>query len=450
MRLRLWLAIISILSLAASACSPIQPVTPTDSVTPTPSATLTPTFSPTPTPTMPSPTPTVPPAGEDKDPWEEVILKADVVLAGIVTGLRYDETEYTGTMGAYSIPRTWSIRTTYTLAIDKVLKGDPKFKEVFIEVPGGRQGESEFEWDEEILGFGLSDEIVVCLSRSATATFTVLWPRGLLYQWKKNSPFYNSAETVARVTRIMEDNNIPISVVDLPPLPLPTVTPSPTPPSPPEQTPGRYDWTDPWKYVALEPDKDPLRFYMLEADGIVRGTITAKNDQGKSWVYTLSVNQVIKGDPETAEVFILEPKGFAPEFTAEISDEIVACLTKYPYSDDKMPEAINTSITPLNGLTLRISYDRLIWSTSWPDELGEPQWRLELYLHNLEVATGRVVQILRAYNVPVALPEKDIPPLPVRISVSPGVEIRPERPLFLRRPEFIQPLCTSLDRNLPM
>jgi len=152
---------------------------------------------------------------------------------------------------------------------------------------------------------------------------------------------------------------------------------------------------------------DPLTETVIKADLIVLGTITdnrtdvvtivSDNSTGKRayTLFTLSVEKVIKGNPDTKEVLIKVKGGpissdvyqVPIEGYFSISDRLLAALHL---------EANNVYTIPSSGL---------VWCER-PTIGARP-------LESLSDSIGRVIQTMIENNVPIALPRSEWPPLPV-------------------------------------
>jgi hypothetical protein len=151
---------------------------------------------------------------------------------------------------------------------------------------------------------------------------------------------------------------------------------------------------------------------VIKADFIVLGNITdnrtevvtvvSGNTTGKFayTFFTLSIEKVIKGDPDIKEVLIKTEGGPIGEVYQvptgayfSISDRVFALLHReednvYTLLYGGMPWFESTA----TGVTSRV---------------------------NLPDSIGRIIQIMIANNIPVALPASEWPPLPVPVPASP-------------------------------
>jgi hypothetical protein len=153
-------------------------------------------------------------------------------------------------------------------------------------------------------------------------------------------------------------------------------------------------------FLVSEAQKDPLKDRVLNADLIVSGNITDQRSemtntvQGRiDTIYSLTVDKAIKGDPSAKEIFVRVPGGTLDGKTYSIAGVVhysihtilLSCL-------HKEADGIYT-ILP----------DGVVWEENKTVSMNVP----------ITDAIGRVVKILIAFNIPVALPAQDIPPLPV-------------------------------------
>jgi hypothetical protein len=158
--------------------------------------------------------------------------------------------------------------------------------------------------------------------------------------------------------------------------------------------------------------RDPLTDTVIKADLIVLGTITdnrtevvtivSGNTTGKFayTFFTLSVEKVIKGNPDTKEVLIKVEGGPIGDVYQgptgayfSISDRILAALHL---------EEDNIYTVPHAGI---------VWYES--PAIGAKS------IVGLPESIGRIIQIMVANNIPVALPHSEWPPLPVPVPESP-------------------------------
>jgi hypothetical protein len=179
-------------------------------------------FTLTPSPTKPFPSDL---ATTSNDPWTNVVVKADLIVSGNITDLKYDVI-----MDEEGMPT--NVNTIYTLSVDKIIKGDPNIKEVFIKAGGGKIGNFTVV-AQPGYAFKVSDEVLVCLNSEGKNIYIIpldgFPPGGLL--WRKSSGIHSPdiQQTIGRIVNIMRDNNIPVALPekDIPaipigPVPLPT------------------------------------------------------------------------------------------------------------------------------------------------------------------------------------------------------------------------------------
>jgi len=161
--------------------------------------------------------------------------------------------------------------------------------------------------------------------------------------------------------------------------------------------------TKPPPHIPYPPD--PLTDTVIKADLIVLGTITDKkydvvtiesgNVTGKFTytIFTLSVEKVIKGDPNTTQVFIKTIGGEEVGSHFLIRDRILTLLNHE-----------NDNVYTVLG-------DGIQWFES-------PSARANSVV-KLQDAVGRILQIMKANNIPIALPPSEWPPLPATEPASP-------------------------------
>ena len=162
---------------------------------------------------------------------------------------------------------------------------------------------------------------------------------------------------------------------------------------------------------------EPFWDAVVNADLIVSGNVTDKrydiithqtgNFTGKHAykIFTLSVEKVIKGDPTTKEVLIRVPGGpigqlyqGPPEWYFSISDQLLVSLHREEGNVDT------------------VSSPELVWILG-PTRITQP---------DLPVVIGRVIKIMKANNIPIALPESEWPPLPTGSIKRPEKETLPK------------------------
>jgi hypothetical protein len=154
--------------------------------------------------------------------------------------------------------------------------------------------------------------------------------------------------------------------------------------------------------------KDPLNGIVVKADCIVSGNITSQRletvPQGSgtfTYTYsTLTIDKVIKGDSETKEL-IIKTHGIAfGETQLQVAAKYLICLHKI--GDDLF--APEYGPMPTSGTFPIDSTDAgVLWVKSKTVSTRNP----------LDEVVGRVIQIMRANNIPVALPQDQWPPLPI-------------------------------------
>jgi hypothetical protein len=204
-----------------SASGPSVAISP--SVAASPSVTVTSTVA-KPPPSNPALTP--------KDPLEETVLEADCIVKGKIVDQR-DEVIQVGE-GKSAGTQTYRI---FKLAVDKMIKGDPDVKELFIKTSPGIVGAPIFQ---------ISEIILVCLSKEHDDIFVVFGynsplPDGRMSiegDWavlwdtmdENQRSLVDPDHIIGRIISIMKLNNIPIALSEKerPPEPAGPIT-RPTP-----------------------------------------------------------------------------------------------------------------------------------------------------------------------------------------------------------------------------
>jgi DNA-binding beta-propeller fold protein YncE len=137
----------------------------------------------------------------------EVVVGADCIVLGTITDKQYETTSN-------------MVYTIFTLSVEKMIKGDPDSKEVFIKLEGGKTDEYSVIIP-GALYFSVQDIMLVCLKKTKENVYTVM-PNGML--WGKGTGISSTdlAEVIGRVILIMKDKNIPIALSPeaIPPLPV--------------------------------------------------------------------------------------------------------------------------------------------------------------------------------------------------------------------------------------
>jgi hypothetical protein len=166
--------------------------------------------------------------------------------------------------------------------------------------------------------------------------------------------------------------------------------------------------------------KDPLNGMVVQADVIVFGNISAQRyetvaqgDRGGSFTYTystLSVDKILKGDPNSRQI-IIKTAGIAVGVTnIQLAEKLLICLHKgndniYTPEPGPMP---TSGMVPIDSTTGGIIWEKSSTVSTSP---------------SIENALGRVIQIMRANQIPVALPIDQWPSLPTEIDREPGILI---------------------------
>jgi WD40 repeat protein len=138
------------------------------------------------------------------------VLAADLIVFGIITDLKYD---------VQNIGNGRNVWTVYTLAVDKVLKGDPQTKVVSLRLQGGKFPDGTESQVVNGYRFEISNQLLLALDDAANG-YSI---RAIFYQDSpKSHPSISSASVVARVQRVMQENNLPVSLA---PGDVPAITP---------------------------------------------------------------------------------------------------------------------------------------------------------------------------------------------------------------------------------
>jgi hypothetical protein len=171
-------------------------------------------------------------------PFEDLAIQADCITVADVTTAKAER----------SLPgdkfQGW-VYTTFTLTIDKLIKGDVGIKEVFIRLPGGiindEVGYSNAPWMQGVLS--LEDKVLVGLKKEDNGYYSGL-PWGLPWARKPDGYEYvMTLDTGERLTlqkllgimiQTMLANNIPVALPpsEFPPIPMITTFPFSPDPSP--------------------------------------------------------------------------------------------------------------------------------------------------------------------------------------------------------------------------
>jgi hypothetical protein len=136
---------------------------------------------------------------------EYAVINADIIAQGIITKSEYKELKE-------SVVRD---NTIFTLSISKVIKGNPKTKNILIKVkegslPNGLTGEFQDSSDH---GYVLQDEVLDCF-QYLDADYYYGIPGG---EWMKSDQQYISKKTtieehLGKILKIMYANDLPISL----------------------------------------------------------------------------------------------------------------------------------------------------------------------------------------------------------------------------------------------
>ncbi|MBI2831799.1 MAG: hypothetical protein HYX79_06045 [Chloroflexi bacterium] len=195
------LFLLIIASMLLAGCVRQPEGTPTTTPTPIPTATI---ITPSPTPSTPTPTsatiPILPTPTISPELLNYLVIDSDLIAAGTITNLRYEVV----TRGQGDRAGKYAY-TVFTLSVDKVIKGNPATKEVFIRVEGGKIDDKVSQQASGYY-FDISDRVLVCLQQGVDGVYTIL-PRGL--RWSKYSYPSEIRDVISQIVQVMRDNNIP-------------------------------------------------------------------------------------------------------------------------------------------------------------------------------------------------------------------------------------------------
>jgi len=304
----------------------------------------------------PQPSPSVP---TQQDPLTDAVVKSDLIVLGNITDKQYEVV----TVKSGNITGKFTY-TVFTLTVEKVVKGDPDIKEVLIKVTGGLADSP----GPLPMGpyFSVTDRLLACLQREDSNNYSILqliWaetsrtPPPIVI---RNGVRMDLEKWISEIIVIMKTNNM--------------TTPAPS--------------------IYIGPD--PLTDTVLKADLIVLGTITDKryevvtvksgNVTGKFayTIFTLSVEKVIKGAPDTKEVLIKVEGG-------PIGDIYQAPTGWYFSISDRVLLSLNKGDDNIYSLP----YLGVLWIKG-SKVISNPE---------LQDMMGRVCKILRENNIPISLDE---------------------------------------------
>jgi hypothetical protein len=162
--------------------------------------------------------------------------------------------------------------------------------------------------------------------------------------------------------------------------------------------------------------KDPLNGAVVKSDCIVSGNVTAQRYETVTntayTIFTLSVDKMIKGDSNLKELYIKVPGGLfndgihSPVFAGptgvyfRVGDKVLITLHKEMdniFVPEYGPKTTGGSF-PIDNPT-----NAIIWIKGTNVSTQG----------TLDQAIGRVIQIMQANQIPIALPPNQWPPLPV-------------------------------------
>jgi DNA-binding beta-propeller fold protein YncE len=128
----------------------------------------------------------------------EVVVEADCIALGTITDKQYDTTSNI-------------VYTIFTLSVEKMIRGNPDSKEMFIKLPGGETDEYSMIIP-GALYFSVPETVLLCLKKMNADVYSVM-PNGVL--WGKSdvvSMQIDLSTVIGRVVLIMKDNNIPVAL----------------------------------------------------------------------------------------------------------------------------------------------------------------------------------------------------------------------------------------------
>lgn len=167
----------------------------------------------------------------EPDTWTETVLKADLIVLGTITDLKYQVvTTYHGDNLTERFPSTDNLTvvrryayTIFTLTVERVIKGDPNTREVFIKKPGGPLGNNIYQAPSPgSSGVSLSDRVLLTLKQNEDGTYYDFYvpakgepiyiegKGGVL--WLEGNSTINLNEVTGRILQIMIKNNIPVAI----------------------------------------------------------------------------------------------------------------------------------------------------------------------------------------------------------------------------------------------
>jgi DNA-binding beta-propeller fold protein YncE len=179
-----------------------------------------------------------------------------------------------------------------------------------------------------------------------------------------------------------------------------TVSPNLAPHQNLSQTSNSISITSPLEVTPV----DLLTNVVIEADCIVSGTISDKRYEefpfkkgemgGIHTIFTLSVENMIKGDPESKEVYIKLPGGKTDEYSMIIPGVVYFSV----------PEIVLVCLKKSGENIYTIMPNGMLWEKSSTVRTSP----------DLLVVIGRLTQIMKDNYIPIALPPEAIPILPVQ------------------------------------
>ena len=331
---------------------------------------------------------------------KKIVIKSDLIVLGEISDKRYEvvTAESGNTTGKFTY-------TIFTLSIEEVIKGDLTTKQVFIKTIEPY--------------FLIKDRILTLLNRGNDNYYTLA---GLQWFESPSTGAYavvKLQEAIGRIIKIMKENDIPIAlkITYLPPPPPPVPSPAPAAPSPPDidqpqpkPQPAPTTFRPSLPPTPIDPISE-LTDIVEKAALIVLGTITDKRYEVRAeiqydkstrdyiyTIFTLTVEKVIKGDPNIKEVFVETAGGLW-----------------------QTPSGWYFSIgnRGLISLYRKNNYYKVLYLL-WGESTMSVKVPWSLPTSNLQEIIGLIIRIAKDNNIPVALPESEWPPIPAYTTLPKG------------------------------
>ncbi len=344
-----------------------------------------------------------------EDPIEKNTLLADIIIVGTVIDQKVERVD--SSQHDYLGSITY---TTFTFSVDKMVKGNPDTKEVFIRLPGGTiKDENGATNNPPWQGyFTMSQQALLFLKKGDGNYFTVMVPFGA--PWWKKAGGYEFIMTKANGERMTLENLLGIIVktmrINAIPIALP---PNERPPEPVGSIvlPAKYRTasnTPAKTTVSVAPSGTPdvyearLIQSVIDADMIIVGTVESKTfEKGASEVIVsdivVRIEKKIKHDNDLKKVFIkVEEDGEVGDATTGVRMQLIETIDgSGRYYFEPGEEVVLFLKKSGDGFSLNIVSATSITHS----EVDVPEF------------IGRIIKIMVSNNIPVALPEKEWPPL---------------------------------------